>query len=198
MSALPSATSRRRLIVALPLVLFAALVALLFYRLGAGDPSRLPSALIGKPAPTLALPALEGLVRDGAPVPGLDPAAFQGRVTIVNVWASWCVPCRDEHPFLVRLASDRRLTLVGINYKDAPANARRFLGRYGNPFAAVGVDGNGRAAIEWGVYGMPETFVVNGKGEIVFKHVGPISPQSLTAKLIPAIEAARKPAAGSS
>ena len=174
MSALPSATSRRRLIVALPLVLFAALVALLFYRLGAGDPSRLPSALIGKPAPTLALPALEGLVRDGAPVPGLDPAAFQGRVTIVNVWASWCVPCRDEHPFLVRLASDRRLTLVGINYKDAPANARRFLGRYGNPFAAVGVDPGGRAAIEWGVYGVPETFLVGRDGKIAFKQIGPI------------------------
>jgi cytochrome c biogenesis protein CcmG, thiol:disulfide interchange protein DsbE len=169
----------RRLWVALPLVIFIALAALLFVRLGSGDPSRIPSALIGKPAPALALPPLEGLARDGAPVPGLEPAQFAGRVTIVNVWASWCVPCHTEHPHLMRLATDPRLRLVGINYKDVTENARRFLGRYGNPFAAVGVDANGRSAIEWGVYGVPETFVVGPDGRIAYKLIGPITEENL-------------------
>jgi cytochrome c biogenesis protein CcmG/thiol:disulfide interchange protein DsbE len=164
---------RRRWLVWLPLVVFAALAAMFLLRIG-GDPSRLPSALIGKPAPTLTLPPLEGLVESGKPVPGLDPSLFKDRVTVMNVWASWCVPCRDEHPFLTKLAEDKRLTLVGINYKDAPENARRFLGRFGNPFAAVGVDDGGRAAIEWGVYGVPETFIVGRDGTIRYKHIGPI------------------------
>ena len=165
--------SRRRWLVWVPFLVFAALAALFLLRIG-GDPSRLPSALIGKPAPTLTLPPLEGLVESGKPVPGLDPALFKDRVTVVNVWASWCVPCRDEHPFLVKLAEDKRITLAGINYKDAPENARRFLGRFGNPFAAVGVDDGGRAAIEWGVYGVPETFIVGRDGTIRYKHIGPI------------------------
>jgi len=165
---------RRWLLVTLPLVIFAALLALFLFRLGAGDPSRLPSALIGKPAPNLTLPPLEGLMENGAALPGLDPTLFKGRVTVVNVWASWCVPCRDEHPFLVRLAGDKRITLAGINYKDARENALSFLARYGNPFAAVGVDIGGRAAIEWGVYGVPETFIVGRDGAIAYKHIGPI------------------------
>jgi cytochrome c biogenesis protein CcmG, thiol:disulfide interchange protein DsbE len=165
---------RRWWLVWLPLAIFAALAALFVFRLGAGDPSRLPSALIGKPAPMLSLPPLEGLAEQGAPVPGLDPALFKDRVTIVNVWASWCAPCRDEHPFLVRLAADKRVSMVGINYKDGPDNARRFLARFGNPFAAVGVDAGGRAAIEWGVYGVPETFIVGRDGRIAYKHIGPI------------------------
>jgi len=181
---------RRRMIVLIPLVAFLALAALFMYRLGAGDPSRLPSALIGRPAPATNLPPLPGLELDGKPVPGLDSAAFKGEVTLLNVWASWCGPCRDEAPLLLALAADRRIRIAGINYKDQADNARRFLGRYGNPFAAVGVDGNGRAAIEWGVYGMPETFVVNGRGEIVYKHVGPISSEALETRIIPAIRAA--------
>ena len=96
-------------------------------------------------------------------------------MSVVNFWASWCAPCVQEHPLLVALKERTGVQLYGVNYKDQAAAARRFLGRYGNPFAAVGVDANGRAAIEWGVYGMPETFIVNGKGEIVYKHVGPIS-----------------------
>ena len=168
-----AARPRRRWLVWLPLVIFAALAAMFLLRIG-GDPSRLPSALIGKPAPTLTLPPLEGLAESGKAVPGLDPSLFNERVTVVNVWASWCVPCRDEHPFLVKLAEDKRLTLAGINYKDAPENARRFLGRFGNPFAAVGVDDGGRAAIEWGVYGVPETFIVGRDGTIRYKHIGPI------------------------
>jgi cytochrome c biogenesis protein CcmG, thiol:disulfide interchange protein DsbE len=169
----------RRLWLLLPLGVFLGLVALLFVRLGSGDPSRIPSALIGKPAPALALPPLDGLLREGAPVPGLEPTQFAGRLTVVNVWASWCVPCHTEHPQLMRLGADPRVQLVGINYKDVTENARRFLGRYGNPFAAVGVDANGRSAIEWGVYGVPETFVVGRDGRIAYKLVGPITEENL-------------------
>jgi cytochrome c biogenesis protein CcmG/thiol:disulfide interchange protein DsbE len=174
--------------VALPLIGFIAVAALFLLRLYGGDPSKIPSALIGRPAPQTALPALEGLARNGAPVPGLDPAVFKGKVSIVNVWASWCVPCHDEAPLLTALASDTRLQIVGINYKDSPDNARRFLGRYGNPFTAVGVDGNGRGAIEWGVYGVPETFVVGRDGTIVYKMVGPVTPDNLDSVLKVAIE----------
>jgi cytochrome c biogenesis protein CcmG/thiol:disulfide interchange protein DsbE len=165
----------RRALIALPLAVFIALAAVFFFRLGAGDPSQLPSVLIGKPAPTESLPPLEGLVRDGVPVPGLDPAQFRGNVTIVNVWASWCVPCRDEAAELLKLSQDKRFRVAGINYKDETENARRFLGRFGNPYDAVGVDKNGRAAIDWGVYGVPETFIVGRDGKIVFKLVGPLT-----------------------
>ena len=152
---------RRRIVVLVPLAVFLALALLFFFRLmGGGDPSLIPSALIGHPAPQTNLPPVAGLERDGAPVPGIDPASFKGAVTVVNVWASWCVPCHDEAPLLMQLAQDNRLHVVGINYKDQPDNARRFLGRYGNPFAAAGADESGRAAIEWGVYGVPETFVI--------------------------------------
>jgi cytochrome c biogenesis protein CcmG/thiol:disulfide interchange protein DsbE len=112
-------------------------------------------------------------------VPGLSTEALKGRVTLVNVWASWCAPCREEHPVLVELAKDTSVALVGINYKDQPDNARRFLGALGNPFAAVGVDANGRAAIDWGVYGVPETFVIAPDGTIAYKHVGPLTAQSV-------------------
>jgi cytochrome c biogenesis protein CcmG/thiol:disulfide interchange protein DsbE len=181
---------RRRLIVFIPLFAFLALAGLFMLRLWAGDPSRIPSALIGHPAPQTNLPPLAGLERDGNPVPGLDGADFKDGVTVVNVWASWCVPCRDEAPLLVALAADRRIRVVGINYKDQPDNARRFLGRFGNPFVANGVDGNGRAAIEWGVYGVPETFVVGRDGRIAYKLIGPITPDNLAQSLKPAIEKA--------
>jgi cytochrome c biogenesis protein CcmG/thiol:disulfide interchange protein DsbE len=181
---------RRRLIVSIPLVAFLALAALFMLRLGAGDPSRIPSALIGHPAPATNLPPLPGLERDGKPVPGLDSADLKGEVTVLNVWASWCVPCRDEAPLLLALAADRRFRVVGINYKDQPDNARRFLGRYGNPFVANGTDGTGRAAIEWGVYGVPETFVVGRDGRIAYKLIGPITADNLDQALKPAIEKA--------
>lgn len=186
------APRRRRWLVALPLILFAILAALFLVRLYGGDPSKLPSALIGRPAPQTALPALPGLVTDGAQVPGLDPAAFKGKVSIVNVWASWCVPCHDEAPLLTELGKDKRLQLVGINYKDSPDNARRFLGRYGNPFGIVGVDANGRGSIEWGVYGVPETFIVGRDGNIAYKLVGPVTPANFDRVLKVEIEKALK------
>jgi cytochrome c biogenesis protein CcmG, thiol:disulfide interchange protein DsbE len=182
--------ARRRLIVVLPLVIFLAVVALFLIRLFAGDPSRIPSALIGHPAPATALPPVAGLERDGRPVPGIDPASFKGAVTLLNVWASWCVPCHDEAPLLMQLAQNPRLRIVGINYKDEAENARRFLGRYGDPFAAAGADINGRAAIEWGVYGVPETFIVGRDGRIAYKLVGPITPENLETTIKPEIEKA--------
>jgi cytochrome c biogenesis protein CcmG, thiol:disulfide interchange protein DsbE len=179
-----------RLVLTLPLVVFLALAVLFFVRLGAGDPGRIPSSLIGQKAHATTLPGVSGLERDGKPLPGLDAGDFAGRVTLVNVWASWCIPCHDEVPFLVRLGADPRVRLVGINYKDEPDNARRFLGRYGNPFAASGADTSGRAAIEWGVYGVPETFLVGRDGRIAFKLVGPITADNFQSVLGAQIERA--------
>ncbi len=181
---------RRRWLVMLPLVLFVALAGLFLVRLFAGDPSKLPSTLIGRPVPTFTLPPLEGLTADGKPVPGLATADLKGMVTVVNVWASWCAPCRDEHPLLIELAKTPGVRVVGINYKDQPENARRFLGALGNPFAAVGVDTSGRAAIDWGVYGVPESFVIAPDGTIAYKHVGPLSPISLQGPFKAALAAA--------
>jgi cytochrome c biogenesis protein CcmG, thiol:disulfide interchange protein DsbE len=189
----PDATPRTRSwLMALPLVGFLALAGIFLLRLHGDDPSKIPSALIGRPAPPTALPALEGLVNNGLQVPGLDPSDFKGKVSVVNVWASWCVPCHEEAPLLTELARDKRLQLIGIDYKDAPDNARRFLGRYGNPFGIVGVDGNGRAAIEWGVYGVPETFVVGRDGTILYKLVGPVTPDNIDTVLKAEIDKALK------
>jgi cytochrome c biogenesis protein CcmG/thiol:disulfide interchange protein DsbE len=172
-----------------PLAVFATLAAIFLLKLLAGgDPSAIPSALIDKPVPEFSLPALEGLSRDGTPVPGLATADLKGRVGLVNIFASWCGPCRQEHPLLEQLARDPRIKLYGINYKDVPENARRFLGELGNPYAAVGVDDRGRAAIDWGVYGVPETFVIGPDGIIRQKIVGPLSERALDELLMPEIE----------
>lgn len=181
---------RRNLLILLPLLAFIALAALFLYRLGTGDPSVLPSALIGHPAPVTDLPPLPGVERNGKPIPGVSNATFKGAVTLVNVWASWCVPCRDEVPFLEQLSKDKRIQLVGINYKDASDNARRFLNRYGNPFVATGRDEAGRASIDWGVYGVPETFLVGRDGRIAYKLIGPITADNLARTLNPEIEKA--------
>ncbi len=171
-----------------PLIIFGALVAIFGFALKTGDPSKLPSALIGKAAPATAFAPLPELVSNGQPVPGFASADLaNGKASVVNFWASWCLPCAEEQPLLVELQKRTGVALYGVNYKDDPVSARRFLGRFGNPFTAVGVDPKGRGAIEWGVYGMPETFVLNGKGEIVFKHVGPVSAESMMTKLVPAI-----------
>lgn len=188
-------TTRRRgsLFVFLPLILFVVLAGIFAFQLASGrDESVIPSALIGKPAPDLPLPAVSGLSKDGQPVPGLDPASFKGQVTLVNVFGSWCVPCRVEHPLLMQLAQDKRIRLAGLNYKDKNENALRFLSDLGNPYAVIGADTNGRAAIEWGVYGVPETFLIGRDGIVAYKHVGPFTEESIRSDLMPAVEAALK------
>jgi cytochrome c biogenesis protein CcmG/thiol:disulfide interchange protein DsbE len=177
-------------LVYIPLVVFLGLAVLFLIRLGAGDISRIPSVLIGHPAPATVLPGVDGLERNGKPVPGLEADSFKGAVAVLNVWASWCVPCRDEAPLLLALARDPRVRILGINYKDSAENARRFLARYGNPYVANGADLNGRASIEWGVYGVPETFVVGRDGRIAYKLIGPIEPNNLEKVLKPEIEKA--------
>ena len=180
---------RRRVVMALlPIVVFAGLAVLFVVGLGQEDPSRVPSVLIGKPAPEFQLPPLEGLTQQGRPVPGLAKSDLaQGGVTLVNIWASWCAPCRDEHPQLMKLAEMDGIRLVGINYKDDPENARRFLGGLGLPYDAVGVDASGRTFVDWGAYGVPETFVVDGEGIIRHKYIGPITPEALDETLLPQI-----------
>lgn len=187
-----TAPPHRSRVLVWPLAIFALLAVLFALALRSGDPSKLPSALIGRPAPAIVLPALEGLSDGTRAIPGFASADLvKGEVAVVNFWASWCIPCVQEHPLLVALKEQTGVKLYGVNYKDQSATARRFLGRYGNPFAAVGVDRNGRAAIDWGVTGIPETFILNGKGEIVYKHIGPISPETLESKIVPAIRGAK-------
>ena len=170
---------------ALPLLIFAPLSGLFWYALHSGDPSRLPSALVGKTVPPFSLPPIEGF----ADAEGFQTADLaKGEPTIVNVWASWCVPCHEEHPLLLELAKQPGVRLYGINYKDDPAAARRFLGRYGNPFARVGADRSGRVAIDWGVYGVPETYVIGGDGKIAFRHVGPLTEDAIKEKLLPLVQ----------
>ena len=193
MSEAPAApAARRRLSLALlPLIAFLLLATLLFVRLGAGDASRLPSALIGQPAPSLNLPGL-------GDAPGLSDADLRkGNVTLVNIFASWCQPCHIEHEFLLALSKDADLkakgvTLVGVAQKDSPENIRRFLGAAGDPYAKVGLDADGRAGIDWGVYGVPETFIVRGDGVIAYKVVGPMNAETLESIVKPEILKAMK------
>ena len=188
-TATPPPPRRPRLDFLIPLAIFVALAAVFLIRLeSAGNLEAVPSALVGKPAPDFDLPPL-----DGAGRPGFASDDLKGPVTVVNVFASWCGPCRIEHPHLVALARDDRIRMVGINYKDVPDNAVRFLAELGNPYDAIGVDGRGRTAIDWGVYGVPETFVVDGEGIIRYKHIGPIDARSLENDIRPAIEAALAP-----
>lgn len=175
-----------RWLLLIPLVLFTGLAGLFLVQLNSGPPSRLPSVLIGREVPQFDLPPIQG-----ASWPGFATGDLRrGRVTVVNVWASWCVPCRDEHPILMQMARDGSYDLVGINNKDNADNARRFLGQLGNPFSRIGADTNGRVSIDWGVYGVPETFVVDGQGRIAFKHVGPIDQRILETRLMPEIRKA--------
>jgi cytochrome c biogenesis protein CcmG/thiol:disulfide interchange protein DsbE len=185
-------TERRkgpRLVHLLPLIFFQSLALIFLLRLESGtDSEAIPSALVGRPAPAFDLPALAG-----AGVPGLKRADLDGEVTVVNVFASWCGPCRIEHPVLSALARDDRFRVVGIDYKDQPANALRFLTELGNPYAAIGVDQRGRTGIDWGVYGVPETFVVDRGGIVRVKFIGPLTPEAVQSMLMPAIERALTP-----
>lgn len=187
------ATARRpRAAFAIPVLIVGLLGVLFAVALRSGDPSRLPSALIGKAAPQFAMPAVEGVSRGGSAIPGFSTADLAtGEPTVVTVWASWCPPCVQEQPTLVDFKARNKVRLYGINYKDEPAAAARFLARLGNPFDAIGADRSGRVGIDWGVYGVPETYVVDGRGQIVFKLVGPVSAEALKQQILPAIERAK-------
>lgn len=169
----------RRALFLLPLLCFAAVATWFAFGLGR-DPSRIPSALVGRPAPAVALPPLEGAQR---PAFALQP----GRVAIVNFFASWCAPCKVEHPTLMRLAAEGRIAVHGISYKDAAADSARFLAQLGNPFETIGWDRDGRAAMEWGVYGVPETFVVGRDGTIRHRHVGALLDDTVARVLAPMV-----------
>jgi len=190
-------TRMRIILAALPLVVFIALALIFWTQLNSGrDISEIPSALIGTKAPWRDLDPLAGATRDDAPVPALTTETGKGKLMLVNFWASWCVPCRQEHPVILKLSKDPRITVVGVNYKDRSENALRFLGELGNPFAAIGLDPAGRMAIDWGVYGIPESYLVGPDGTILYKRVGPFDDRSLAVGLYPAIEKALgKPAA---
>ncbi len=176
---------KRAAVFLVPLAVLVALVGL-FAATIQRDSDYIPSALINEPAPATDLPPVTGLGMAGF---GRDD--ITGGVSVVNVFASWCVPCRDEHPLLMRLAGRDDINLYGINQKDAPENARAFLENLGNPYDRIGADRNGRASIEWGVYGVPETFVVNPDGIITYKHTGPLTEKSFETSLLPAIADAR-------
>jgi len=171
----------------LPLAIFAIAAAIFIWRLSsAEDPHVIPSALIGKAAPKFALPPLDGRGTEGL---SSDDLA-KGEVTLVNAWASWCTPCRAENGVLLSL-KQRGIRIYGLVYKDKPGPAREFLSELGDPFDRLGFDPDGRVGIDWGLTGVPETYVVNGKGIIVFKHTGPLDEGAVETQLLPAIEAAR-------
>ena len=180
---------QRRMLALLPLLVVLILAALFYARLFAGDASRVPSALIGKSAPPIDLQGLDG-------GPGLaDRDLRAGHVSLVNVFATWCLPCHAEHETLMALAADKDLAakglkLYGVAQKDDPENLRRFLGAKGDPYAKIGLDPDNRAGIDWGVYGVPETFIVKGDGTIAYKLIGPMDPQILAAIIKPQIEKA--------
>jgi cytochrome c biogenesis protein CcmG/thiol:disulfide interchange protein DsbE len=176
---------RRAALFLVPLVVLVALLGIFAMSLNR-DPSFIPSVLINKPAPDFALPPVTGLA-----APGFDTDTLKGHVSLVNVFASWCVPCRDEHPVLMALKASLGVPIYGINQKDAPDDAKAFLAQFGDPYAAVGADGNGRASIDWGVYGVPETFVVDARGIIVAKIVGPLDETNVAQVLKPAIAKAK-------
>ncbi len=184
----PDARKKRFGLALLPVLIFGGL-AIVFWRGLASDPSSLPSVLIGKSAPDFSLPAIKG-----SNIAGLALADLKtGGVSVVNIWASWCGPCRLEHPFLMELAKRQDIRLVGINNKDEPQNAMRFLTTMGQPFAAIGADETGRTTINWGGYGVPETFIVDGQGIIRFKWVGPLTPEAVSGIFSQEIEKAKQP-----
>ena len=176
---------RRRFLFLIPLVGFLALAAAFALRLGT-DPSLLPSPLIGRAVPAFSLPPVKGRQL------GLASADLKGEVSLVNVFASWCVACREEHPLLMQLAQTGTVPVHGLNYKDRPDDAARWLDTMGDPYTRTGADLDGRVGIDWGVYGVPETFVVDAEGRIAFKQIGPVTPEILDQKLLPLVSKLRQ------
>ncbi|MEX2127236.1 MAG: DsbE family thiol:disulfide interchange protein [Xanthobacteraceae bacterium] len=168
-----------------PVAAFVALAFALGWALNK-NPREIPSALIGRPVPAFSLPAVQGRT------PGLSRADLKGEVSLVNVFASWCVACRAEHPLFMRLKAGRVVPIHGLNYKDRPEDAARWLDDLGDPYSRTGADRDGRVAIDWGVYGVPETFVIGKDGRIAHKHVGPITPDDLEKTLLPLIRRLRE------
>ena len=179
------AGSTGRLLYVLPVSAFVAIATALAIGL-TSDPREIPSALIDKPVPEFSLPPVKGRAQ------GFSTADLTGQVSLVNVFASWCVPCRAEHPLLLRLATENVVPIYGINYKDAPDDAARWLGELGDPYTRTGADLDGRVSVDWGVYGVPETFVIDRAGRIVHKHVGALTPRDLNQTILPLIERLRR------
>ncbi|MGH7090501.1 MAG: DsbE family thiol:disulfide interchange protein [Stellaceae bacterium] len=172
----------KRALFLLPIVGFLVLAGYFFLALTSGrDPHDLPSAMIDKPAPTFDLAGLDG-------TSGLASSVFRHHVTVVNFFASWCIPCREEHPILMGLAGRLGVPLYGIAYKDSPADTAAFLKRFGDPYKTVGLDEMGRVGINFGVYGVPETYVIDKKGRIRLRHVGPLTAEALNRELVPLVK----------
>jgi len=182
--------SRKRLVFLLPVTLFIALAVALAWGL-TRDPGELPSVLIGKPVPEFALPPVQGRTL------GLSSDDLRGEVSLVNVFASWCTACRDEHPLFMRLSASGVVPIHGLNYRDRPEDAAGWLDELGDPYTRTGADRNGRVGIDWGVYGVPETFVVGPDGRIAYKHVGPVTERALKETILPLVARLRGADAGS-
>ena len=181
----------RRLLFLLPVAVFVAIAVYFLLALNPNrDPTFVPSAMIDKPAPAFQLAGLEG-------GQGLALSALKGQVAVVNFFASWCEPCRDEHPLLMQISREGIVPVHGLNYKDAPADAARWLDRMGDPYRRTGADLDGRVAIDWGVYGVPETFVIDAYGTIAYKQIGPITPGVWNSTLLPLITSLKKQQKGS-
>ena len=185
-----AAPRRARLLLLVPALGFIGLVAA--FALGLrNDPSLVPSPLVGKPVPVFELPPVNGRTL------GLSSRDLQGQVSLVNVFASWCVSCREEHPLLMRLAHSGIVPIHGLDYKDKPADASHWLAAMGDPYTRIGADIDGRVGIDWGVYGVPETFVVDRRGIIAYKQIGPITPSILDQRIGPLIARLREPSTAS-
>ena len=188
----PTPPMRRRNVLAfVPLTVAAMLAVLLAWGL-TRDPGNLPSTLIGKSVPGFALPPVRGRTL------GLSSTDLKGEVSLVNVFASWCVACREEHPLFMTLAAQGTVPLHGLNYKDQPDDAAKWLDSLGDPYTRTGADISGRVAIDWGVYGVPETFVIGADGRIAYKHIGPVSEEALNGTILPLVEELRRQAEGDS
>lgn len=183
--------SALRTVSLIPVILFLGLAIALGLGLSR-NPQEIPSALIDKPIPAFTLPPVQGRTL------GLASADLGGEISLVNVFASWCVACRAEHPLLMRLEADRAVPIHGLNYKDAPADAARWLDTLGDPYTRTGSDRDGRVAIDWGVYGVPETFVVSAGGRIAYKHIGPLTEKALDEIVLPLVRRLRSEGDGDS